>query len=201
MTNLYLLSETFTNGLYYDLLDGVSIISIFCGLFVIITKNPIVSVLFLIGLFLSIATYLMMLGIHFIGLSYLLVYVGAVSILFLFILMLINVRISELVTDNNNSVPLAIMIGIIFSYTLYYVFPSQFKGSSFFSHLFDMFGNTSAGSDKSLGFAQKKLIDLYHSHSSSYITSETGIDSSNISSLLQEDFVKGQELYFATTQT
>ena len=60
----------------------------------------------------SIAGYLMMLGINFIGLSYLLVYVGAVSILFLFILMLINVRISELVTDNSNSIPLAIMIAV-----------------------------------------------------------------------------------------
>jgi len=56
----------------------------------------------------------MMLGINFIGLSYLLVYVGAVSILFLFILMLINVRISELVTENNNSIPLAVvMTGIV----------------------------------------------------------------------------------------
>ena len=83
-----------------------------CGILVIISKNPIVSVLFLIGLFITIAGYLMMLGINFIGLSYLLVYVGAVSILFLFILMLINVRISELVTDNSNSIPLAIMVSI-----------------------------------------------------------------------------------------
>jgi NADH-ubiquinone oxidoreductase chain 6 len=69
----------------------------------------------------------MTVGIHFIGLSYLLVYVGAVSILFLFILMLINVRISELVTDNNNSIPLAIMIGSIFTFTLYRLFPSSFN--------------------------------------------------------------------------
>jgi NADH-ubiquinone oxidoreductase chain 6 len=77
-------------------------------------------VLFLIGLFISIAGYLMMLGINFIGLSYLLVYVGAISILFLFILMLINVRISELVANSSNSIPLAIMIGIIFNITQLY---------------------------------------------------------------------------------
>ena len=99
MRNLYILNETFTNGLTYNLLYVISALSILCGILVIISKNPIVSVLFLIGLFLNIAGYLMMLGINFIGLSYLLVYVGAVSILFLFILMLINVRISELVTD------------------------------------------------------------------------------------------------------
>ena len=126
MNTLYLLTENLTNGLVYDTLSMITILSILSGIFVIISKNPIVSVLFLIGLFLSIAGYLMMLGINFIGLSYLLVYVGAVSILFLFILMLINVRISELVTDNNNSLPMAIMIGILFSVTLYKLYPSEF---------------------------------------------------------------------------
>ena len=125
MSNLFILNETFTNGLSYNLMNIISVVSILCGISVIISKNPIVSVLFLIGLFLNIASYLMMLGINFIGLSYLLVYVGAVSILFLFILMLINVRISELVTDNSNSIPLAIMIGIFFNMTLYRLLPSN----------------------------------------------------------------------------
>ena len=119
MTNLFILNETFTNGLSYSVVDLITLASIFCGIFVIISKNPIVSVLFLIGLFLNIAGYLMMLGMNFIGLSYLLVYVGAVTILFLFILMLINVRISELTSDSSNSIPLAIFIGIFFNMTLY----------------------------------------------------------------------------------
>ena len=110
MSELFILNEITTNGLNFNLLNIISLVAILCGILVIISKNPIVSVLFLIGLFISIAGYLMMLGINFIGLSYLLVYVGAVSILFLFILMLINVRISELVTNNSNSIPLAIVI-------------------------------------------------------------------------------------------
>lgn len=125
MLSLFVLDETFTNGLSYNLLNIIDVISILCGISVIVNKNPIVSVLFLIGLFLSISGYLMMLGINFIGLSYLLVYVGAVSILFLFILMLINVRISELVTDTNNSIPLAIIIGILFNINLYKLLPSN----------------------------------------------------------------------------
>jgi NADH-ubiquinone oxidoreductase chain 6 len=64
-----------------------------------------------------------MLGLNFIGLSYLLVYIGAVSILFLFILMLINIRISELLSDTSNSIPLAIMLGICFNYPLYEILP------------------------------------------------------------------------------
>ena len=50
-------------------------------------------------------------------------YVGAVSILFLFILMLINVRISELLSNTSNSIPLAIIITILFSYPVYEILP------------------------------------------------------------------------------
>jgi NADH-ubiquinone oxidoreductase chain 6 len=123
MNSIHVLSETFTNGYRAEVLDFFSLASILCGILVIISKNPVVSVLFLIGLFLSIASYLILLGLNFIGLSYLLVYVGAVSILFLFILMLINVRISELLSDTSNSIPLAIIITIAFNYPVYQVLP------------------------------------------------------------------------------
>src|ERR1700743_1842462 len=123
MSVSYLLNEIITNNFNYNVLNIISVLSISFGIFIIITNNPIISVLFLIGLFISIASYLMMLGINFIGLSYLLVYVGAVSILFLFILMLINIRISELVTNNSNSIPLAIMIGIFFN--IIQLFPNR----------------------------------------------------------------------------
>ena len=110
MNKLFYLYETYTNGFRVEILDIFSILAILCGILVIISKNPIVSVLFLIGLFLSISGYLILLGLHFIGLSYLLVYVGAVSILFLFILMLINVRISELLSNTSNIIPLALSL-------------------------------------------------------------------------------------------
>jgi NADH-ubiquinone oxidoreductase chain 6 len=123
MNSVFILNETFTNGYKVESLDIISLLSILCGILVIISKNPIVSVLFLIGLFLSIAGYLMLLGLNFIGLSYLLVYVGAVSILFLFILMLINVRISELLSNTSNSIPLAVLITISFNYPVYQILP------------------------------------------------------------------------------
>src|ERR1700744_1517371 len=110
MSVSYLLNEIITNNFNYNVLNIISVLSISFGIFIIITNNPIISVLFLIGLFITVASYLMVLGINFIGLSYLLVYVGAVSILFLFILMLINIRISELVINNTNNIPLAILV-------------------------------------------------------------------------------------------
>lgn len=118
LNTLYLLNEIYTNGYSTMTLDIISLISVFCAISVIVSKNPIVSILYLIGLFLSIASYLIIIGISFIGLSYLLVYVGAVSILFLFILMLINVRISELLSETGNSIPLVIIIALSFSSVL-----------------------------------------------------------------------------------
>ncbi len=123
MNNLFISCETYTNGYRAEFLDLSSLASILSGILVIISKNPVVSVLCLIALFLSISSYLITLGLNFIGLSYLLVYVGAVSILFLFILMLINVRISELLSDTSNSIPLAILVAIPFNYAVYQVIP------------------------------------------------------------------------------
>lgn len=140
MHNLLLINESFTNGYRPDSLNLISFISVFSAIFVIISKNPIVSVLFLIGLFLSIACYLLVLGVNFIGLSYLLVYVGAVSILFLFILMLINVRVSELSSNTSNTIPLALVIAIYFNYPVYEILPynpSALNSYSFNLHMLD----------------------------------------------------------------
>jgi len=120
---LFVLIDNYLNGYKIQLLVLISLVSLICGIFVIISKNPIISVLFLISLFLCISTYLMLSGMTFIGIAYLLVYIGAVSILFLFILMLINVRISELQGNTNNSLPLALIIGIILYYFLYRILP------------------------------------------------------------------------------
>lgn len=125
MNNLIHILETVTNGYKISALDIISLLSILLAIWVIISKNPVVSVLFLIGLFFSIACYLLLLGINFVGLSYLLVYVGAVSILFLFILMLINVRVSELTTDTTNSIPLVLLVSIFFSFPAKDILPSN----------------------------------------------------------------------------
>lgn len=125
MNNLFLINEKFTNGYSTEILSAISLFAVLCAIFVIISKNPIVSVLFLIGLFFCISSYLIISGLTFIGLSYLIVYIGAVSILFLFILMLINIRISELQSYNSNSIPLAIIILMLFNYLFFQVLPYE----------------------------------------------------------------------------
>jgi len=121
---IVLVSEVMTNGYEEKILNIFYLFAIICGIVVITLKNPIYSLFFLIGLFSSIACYLMLLGLTFIGLSYLIVYVGAVSILFLFILMLISIRISELQNNNSNSVPLIIILIILFIYPILNLLPS-----------------------------------------------------------------------------
>jgi NADH-ubiquinone oxidoreductase chain 6 len=127
---MYFLQDNITNGYNIDIINILSILSIISGILVISTKNPIVSVLFLITLFFNVACFLIILGLNFIGLSYLLVYVGAVSILFLFILMLINIRISELLNTTKNSIPLIFLVFILLSFILLKVLPLS-KGFSF----------------------------------------------------------------------
>lgn len=124
MLNLFVISDLY-NGFSLVFLDLLSFICILSGISIIITKNPIISVLFLILLFSTVACYLILLGIVFIGISYLLVYVGAVSILFLFILMLINIRVSELTSETYNNKPLATIISFIFVILFSLVLPNN----------------------------------------------------------------------------
>lgn len=113
---LVVLFDLLSSGFKVEFLEILSLIALLFGIAVITIKNPISSLMCLIGLFSAISVYLIVIGLNFIGFSYLIVYVGAVSILFLFILMLINIRTSELLSNNINSIPLALLIIILLNY-------------------------------------------------------------------------------------
>jgi len=112
-----------TSGFSDNILIILAILAIYFGISVIINNNPVISILYLIGLIASISSYLISEGFSFLGLSYLIVYLGAVSILFLFILMLIDIRLSELQSNTSNSIPLTLIIGIFFCYYLFQFLP------------------------------------------------------------------------------
>ena len=73
----------------YFLLDILSFGAILSSILVITSKNPVVAVIFLISLFINTAGYLILLGISFLGISYIIIYIGAITVLFLFIIMMI----------------------------------------------------------------------------------------------------------------
>nr|YP_008080588.1 NADH dehydrogenase subunit 6 [Flammulina velutipes]AEF33912.1 NADH dehydrogenase subunit 6 [Flammulina velutipes]AEO19641.1 NADH dehydrogenase subunit 6 [Flammulina velutipes]AEO19673.1 NADH dehydrogenase subunit 6 [Flammulina velutipes]AEO19704.1 NADH dehydrogenase subunit 6 [Flammulina velutipes] len=87
----------------------------------ITSKNPVISVIFLILTFLQSAIFLILKGITFIGLSYIVIYVGAIAVLFLFVVMMINIRLTDILETENQytkNLPLAIIIGYLFLFLI-----------------------------------------------------------------------------------
>ena len=165
MSNLFLLLDNITSGFSIYILELTYISSILCAIFIIINKNPILSILFLIGLFLIISIYLILLGLNFLGLSYLLVYVGAVSILFLFVLMLINIRISELSTDTRNSYPLGIIVFIIFYIFISIIIPVNMKQIDiigFYKQFFDLLNENNSLVHSTSNVWDGNLLENFH---------------------------------------
>ena len=109
------------------LLDFLALGAILSGILVITSKNPVISVLFLISVFVNVAGYLVLLGVGFIGISYLIVYVGAVTVLFLFVIMMLNLQLTELSAVGNEytqNLPLATIIGSLLLFELVSFVPS-----------------------------------------------------------------------------
>ncbi|CBQ72567.1 NADH:ubiquinone oxidoreductase chain 6 (mitochondrion) [Sporisorium reilianum SRZ2] len=109
------------------LLDFLALGAILSGILVITSKNPVISVLFLISVFVNVAGYLVLLGVGFIGISYLIVYVGAVTVLFLFVIMMLNLQLTELSAVGNEytqNLPLATILGSLLLFELVSVVPS-----------------------------------------------------------------------------
>ena len=90
----------------------------------ITSKNPVISVIHLIATFVQAAGFLILIGINFVGISYIVVYVGAIAVLFLFVIMMINIKLTDILetgVDYSKNLPLAIAIvflSILIFYTI-----------------------------------------------------------------------------------
>ncbi|WP_412563421.1 NADH-quinone oxidoreductase subunit J [Thalassobius sp. MITS945101] len=83
------------------------------GLFTVISRNPVHSVLWLILAFLSSAGLFVLLGAEFVAMLLIIVYVGAVAVLFLFVVMMLDVDFAELKAEMSRYLPLALLIGVV----------------------------------------------------------------------------------------
>ena len=83
------------------------------GLFTVISRNPVHSVLWLILTFLSAAGLFVLLGAEFVAMLLVIVYVGAVAVLFLFVVMMLDVDFAELKAEMARYMPLALLIGVV----------------------------------------------------------------------------------------
>jgi len=75
---------------------------LFSSIISITSNNPIISIIFLITAFVNAAGYLILLGISFIGISYIVIYVGAIAVLFLFIILMINIKLTDILDTGYN---------------------------------------------------------------------------------------------------
>ena len=83
------------------------------GIFTVVSRNPVHSVLWLILAFLSAAGLFVLLGAEFVAMLLIIVYVGAVAVLFLFVVMMLDVDFAELKAEMAKYLPLGLLIGVI----------------------------------------------------------------------------------------
>jgi NADH-quinone oxidoreductase subunit J len=96
--------------LFFYLFSGVLIAS---AIMVIWAKNPVHSVLFLILAFFNAAGLFVLVGAEFLAMILLIVYVGAVAVLFLFVVMMLDVDFAELKAGYMKNAPLGLLVGVI----------------------------------------------------------------------------------------
>lgn len=91
-----------------------SFITILCALYVVTSKNPVHSVIALILTFFSISAHYVMLNAQFLAIVNLIVYAGAIMVLFLFVLMLLNLKTeNEIIPKNSWMVASAVSAGLL----------------------------------------------------------------------------------------
>lgn len=100
---------------------------VFMAFCVILSRNPMQSILSLILVYLFTGCFFMMLGVEFLAILIFVLYVGAISILFLFVVMLLNLRIVELFNIFFSYFPVGSFLGLFFFFEIYFVFVGNFS--------------------------------------------------------------------------
>ena len=98
---------------------------LFSAFMVIRAKNPVYSVLFLILVFCNSAGLLLLLNLDFFALIFLIVYVGAIAVLFLFVVMMLNIKLTEVHESIFHYLPIGGFVGFIFFLEFYFLFNQE----------------------------------------------------------------------------
>jgi NADH-ubiquinone oxidoreductase chain 6 len=128
-------------NLFIDILAFAALLS---SVLTITSKNPVIAVIFLISVFVNAAGYLILLGIGFIGISYIIVYIGAIAVLFLFVIMMINIKLTDILETGSQytkTLPLSLSIGSLFVYEFFTILPFSFNDVSIVSSLLNLLTN------------------------------------------------------------
>lgn len=109
-----------------------------CSFLLVLAKNPIHSVLYLICCFLNGAGFILFLGLEFLAIIFIIIYVGAIAVLFLFVVMMLDIKILEINESFLKYLPISLFLSIIFIIELLFSFNnfySSFVHNSFFSEI------------------------------------------------------------------
>jgi NADH-quinone oxidoreductase subunit J len=102
-------------ALFFYLFAGVMLTS---GLMVVVSRNPVYSVLFLILAFFNAAGMFVLIGAEFLAMLLVVVYVGAVAVLFLFVVMMLDINFAEMRAGFQKYLPLGLVVGGILVFEL-----------------------------------------------------------------------------------
>ena len=103
-----------------------SSLAIISGLMVIRSENPVHSVLFLILVFFNTSGLLLLLEVEFLAMLFIIVYVGAIAVLFLFVVMMLNIKVTQNTRELFQYLPIGGLIGGIFLLELFIVVRGDF---------------------------------------------------------------------------
>jgi len=98
-----------------------AIMIIGCAVFVVTRKNPVHSVLWMLVLFLHIAALYLFLNAEFLAAIQIIIYAGAILVLFLFVIMLLNLKKEDMVKKFQKQWPMGVIIGTVFIIFFLYI--------------------------------------------------------------------------------
>nr|ANY30435.1 NADH dehydrogenase subunit 6 [Halophila decipiens] len=107
------------------ILSVLSSFALVSGLMVVRAKNPVHSVLFFILVFCNTSGLLILLGLDFFALIFLVVYVGAIAVLFLFVVMMFNIQKEEIHEEVLRYLPVSGLIGLLFWWEMFFILDNE----------------------------------------------------------------------------
>ena len=137
-----------------------SSIIVLAALLVVMSRNPVHSVLWLILTFFGSSGLFILLGAEFLALILMIVYVGAVAVLFMFVVMMLNINFSELRSGFTRYLPVGLLIGLVLFVELNLVFSEWIPDNSLKRRIQSM-TDTNIENTKQLGLVLYTDFILY----------------------------------------
>jgi NADH-quinone oxidoreductase subunit J len=123
-----------------------------CSFFVIFSKNPVYAVFFLILTFCNVSSLLFLLRLEFLPIIFIVIYVGAIAVLFLFVMMMLNIKTAQKKVENAHYVFLGFVFAAVFIIEVFFLLrfelvPLIISNKKHLSFLSDFFCVSSSFSD------------------------------------------------------